>query len=141
MPASSSTPYPNVGQYKGRTGLSPPARLPLHTTSTLSVIVLASTRNFHLYQESSTRTSVTRTNNEPAKYNDKDKSLRKVIPKEYHDFLTQSGNPTVEVQAKGSRYRQIRYSSYSADSGRHTLRKRGGQFHRSPPLALTHSLF
>jgi hypothetical protein len=39
-----------------------------------------------------------RTNNKPAKYNDKDKSLRKVIPKEYHDFLTQSGNPAIEVQ-------------------------------------------
>jgi hypothetical protein len=65
--------------------------------STLSVIVLASARNFCLYQESSTRTSALRMDNEPAKYNDKDKSLRKVIPEEYHDFLTQSGNPAVEV--------------------------------------------
>jgi hypothetical protein len=36
--------------------------------------------------------------NEPTKYNDKDKSLRKVIPEEYHDFLTQSGNLAIEVQ-------------------------------------------
>jgi hypothetical protein len=43
----------------------------LDTTSTLSVTVLASARNFRLYQESSTRTSATRTDNEPAKYNDK----------------------------------------------------------------------
>jgi hypothetical protein len=39
-----------------------------------------------------------RMDNEPAKYNDKDKSLRKVIPEEYHDFLTQSGNPAIKVQ-------------------------------------------
>jgi hypothetical protein len=70
----------------------------LDTMSTLSVTVLASARNFHLYQESSTRTSATRTYNEPVKYNDKDKSLRKVIPEKYHDFLTQSGNSAVEVQ-------------------------------------------
>jgi hypothetical protein len=29
MMASSSTPYPNVGDYKGRTGLSPPTAYPL----------------------------------------------------------------------------------------------------------------
>jgi hypothetical protein len=28
MPAYSSTPYPNVGDYKGRIGLSPPAAYP-----------------------------------------------------------------------------------------------------------------
>ena len=28
MPACSSTPYPNVGDYEGRTGLSPPAAYP-----------------------------------------------------------------------------------------------------------------
>jgi hypothetical protein len=70
----------------------------LDTTSTLSVTVLASAKNFRLYQESSTRTSTMRMDNELAKYNDKDKSLRKVILEEYHDFLIQSGNPTVEVQ-------------------------------------------
>jgi 5-methylcytosine-specific restriction endonuclease McrBC GTP-binding regulatory subunit McrB len=70
----------------------------LDTTSILSVTVLASARNFRLYQESSTRTSATRTDNEPTKYNNKDKSLRKVIPEEYHDFLAQSGNPAIEVQ-------------------------------------------
>jgi hypothetical protein len=38
----------------------------LDTTSTLTITTLALARNFCLYQESSTRAPITRTNNEPA---------------------------------------------------------------------------
>jgi hypothetical protein len=55
-------PYPNVGDYKGQIGLSPPVTYPsiggyeanegtskIDTTSTLSVTTLTVARNFYLY--------------------------------------------------------------------------------------------
>ena len=75
----SSTPYPDVRECKGRTGLSPPICLPLYpwdtqhmkvdpnldTTSTKVTTTLAAYKNIRLSQESSTRVSVQRTNDDP----------------------------------------------------------------------------
>jgi hypothetical protein len=79
MSACSSTPYPNVGDYEGWTGLSPPTAYPstmeykinegiassLDTTSTLLTTTLASIRVIRLYSEPSTRVSTMGTDDEP----------------------------------------------------------------------------
>ena len=79
IPVYSSTLYPDVGECKGRKGLSPPIRLPLYSWDTQHMKVdpnldtmsmkvtttLLLARNFHLYQESSTRAPVQRTNDTP----------------------------------------------------------------------------
>jgi hypothetical protein len=70
---------PNMEDYKGQTGLSPPAAYPstmgneenevtssLDTTSMLLVTTLTLARNLRLYQKSSTRASTIGTDDEPA---------------------------------------------------------------------------
>ena len=79
IPVYSSTPYLDVGECKGGTGLSPPIHLPLYpwdtqqikvdpnldTTSMKVTTTIALARNIRLYQESTTRALVQRMNDEP----------------------------------------------------------------------------